>query len=220
MKNDTEILNVNDTSMDDLKQLVDNIINTPLSEKIEKHINDLKWDIESTKEKIKDNISISNNTKKEFEKLYDENIDGFSSVKDLIGDSSKLISRNVNDKFNDIESSLKVYQHEIIQLVKDCSKSFEILKNEVDKDLLHTDNRFNNVEIILDNQTINTTKKIELIQKELNENSYELKNLSSQFAYQCRKNSILQIGIIIVSIVNLILITLLIYIYFGFVAKT
>ena len=56
MLNETEILNVNDTSMDDLKNLVNNIINTPLNDNFEKHIDDLKWNIESAKEKIKEKL--------------------------------------------------------------------------------------------------------------------------------------------------------------------
>lgn len=218
MLNETEILNVNDTSMDDLKQLVDNIINTPLNENFEKHIDDLKWNIESTKEKIKENISISNNTKKELKKLCEENIDSFYAVKESIGDHSNLISRSVNERFNDIESSLKVYQQEITQLLKgykeDYDKSFENLKNELHKSLLHIDTQFDDIEKFLSDQSGNTTKKFELMQKQLNESSDELKKLSLQFDTQRQENSKLQVGLIIVSIVNLVLIAILIYIHF------
>lgn len=215
MQNETEILDVHDTSMDDLRQLVDNIIHTPLNKTIEKHIDDIKWNIESTKEKVQDNISISNNTKKEFKKLYDENMDEFSFVKELIEERSKEVLGNINEKFNYIESDLKIYKENVIQLVKDSkesSKGFGVLKNVLDENLLHTDNRFNKIEIFLENQLENSVKKNQLMQKQLNESSEELKVFSSQIDNQCQKNRRLQIGIIILSIINLFLIVILIYI--------
>ncbi|MBJ9906702.1 hypothetical protein [Acinetobacter bereziniae] len=218
MLNETEILNVNDTSMDDLKNLVDNIINTPLNDNFEKHIHDLKWNIESAKEKIKENISISNNTKKELKTLIEENIGGFDAVKELIGDHSKLIVRSVSERVNDIENILKVSEQRTTQLAKDYKEGYdgklENIKNELHKNLLHIDTQFDDIEKFLRDQSGNTTNKFELMKKQLNESSDELKKLSLQIDTQRQENSKLQVGLIIVSIVNLVLIAILNYINF------
>jgi len=218
MLNETEILNVNDTSMDDLKNLVDNIINTPLNDNFEKHIDDLKWNIENAKEKIKENISISNNTKKELKTLIEENIDGFDAVKELIGDHSKLIVHSVSERVNDIENILKVSEQKTTQLAKDYKEDYdrklENIKNELHKSLLHIDTQFDDIERFLRDQSGNTTNKFELMKKQLNESSDELKKLSLQFDTQRQENSKLQVGLIIVSIVNLVLIVILNYINF------
>ena len=218
MLNETEILNVNDTSMDDLKNLVNNIINTPLNDNFEKHIDDLKWNIESAKEKIKENISISNNTKKELKTLIEENVDSFDAVKESIGDHSKLIVRSVSERVNHIENILKVSEQKTTQLAKDYKedydKKLENMKNELHKNLLHIDTQFDDIERFLRDQSGNTTNKFELMKKQLNESSDELKKLSLQFDTQRQENSKLQIGLIIVSIVNLVLIVILNYINF------
>ena len=218
MLNETEILNVNDTSMDDLKNLVNNIINTPLNDNFEKHIDDLKWNVENAKEKIKENISISNNTKKELKTLIEESVDSFDAVKESIGDHSKLIVRSVSERVNHIENILKVSEQKTTQLAKDYKedydKKLENMKNELHKSLLHIDTKFDDIEIFLRDQSGNTTNKFELMKKQLNESSDELKKLSLQFDTQRQENSKLQIGLIIVSIVNLVLIAILNYINF------
>ena len=218
MLNETEILNVNDTSMDDLKNLVDNIINTPLNDNFEKHIDDLKWNIESVKEKIKENISISNNTKKELKTLIEESVDSFEAVKESIEDHSKSIVRSVSERVNHIENILKVSEQKVTQLAKgykeDYDNKLENMKNELQKSLLHIDTQFDDIEIFLRDQSGNTTNKFELMKKQLNESSDELKKLSLQFDTQRQENSKLQIGLIIVSIVNLVLIAILNYINF------
>ncbi|RKG39413.1 MULTISPECIES: hypothetical protein [Acinetobacter] len=218
MLNETEILNVNDTSMDDLKNLVNNIINTPLNDNFEKHIDDLKWNVENAKEKIKENISISNNTKKELKTLIEESVDSFEAVKESIEDHSKSIVRSVSERVNHIENILKVSEQKTTQLAKDYKedydKKLENMKNELHKSLLHIDTKFDDIEIFLRDQSGNTTNKFELMKKQLNESSDELKKLSLQFDTQRQENSKLQIGLIIVSIVNLVLIAILNYINF------
>lgn len=222
--------NANDTSMEDLKQLVESIINTPLSEKIEKNFDDLKWNVENTQEKIKD---IGSNTKREIKKLSEESLDGidtikesiehcsklmlggFDAIKESMEDNSKLIVINLDKRISSIDILFDKYQKESFKLMKNYNDvGLDKLKQDVNKDLYHIVNKLNDFEKVFIGKFDDCIKKIEFIEVELDSNYSDFKDFVIQLNNDKKENKKLNFGLLILGVINLIIFVVLLYLYF------
>lgn len=230
MLNENENEIANDTSMEDLKQLVESIINTPLSEKIEKNFDDLKWNVENTQEKIKD---IGSNTKREIKKLSEESLDGidtikesiehcsklmlggFDAIKESMEDNSKLIVINLDKKISSIDILFDKYQKESFKLMKNYNDvGLDKLKQDVNKDLYHIVNKLNDFEKVFIGKFDDCIKKIEFIEVELDSNYSDFKDFVIQLNNDKKENKKLNFGLLILGVINLIIFVVLLYLYF------
>ena len=117
IENQLDILNTNDTSMDDLKLLVDSIINEPLNSSINSHVDDLKWRIENFQNELLKNI-FTRSEKQELKKLSEDSENGFDTIKEAIENHTNLLKRSLDSKIEAFENSVKILHQEAFQVAE------------------------------------------------------------------------------------------------------
>lgn len=217
IENQLDILNTNDTSMDDLKLLVDSIINEPLNSSINSHVDDLKWRIENFQNELLKNI-FTRSEKKELKKLSEDSENGFDTIKEAIENHTNLLKRSLDSKIEAFENSVKILHQEAFQVAENNKnaheKNLDHLENIMKEGFLKIGDDLKYLATLSTDQSEIVGKQFQLMQKQMNDVADDFKGISLQYSNHQTKNKKLYFVLIVLNIVILMLFIALIYMKF------
>ncbi|TCB67506.1 hypothetical protein [Acinetobacter sp. ANC 4178] len=217
IENELDVLNTNDASMDDLKLLVDNIINEPLNNSINSHIDDLKWSIENFQNELLKSI-LTRSEKKELKKLSEDSENGFDEIKEVIENQKNIFKRSLDSKTEAFENSVKILHQEAFQVAENNKntheKNLEHLKIIIKEGFLKIGDDLKHFENMSTDQSEMVEEKFQLMQKKIDDVVNDFKGVSLQYSNHQEENKKVYFILIALNIVFLVLLIALIYIKF------